>query len=113
MNHPHLGDSHSRTASYVPRSAPRRFRNRTGLPVDVLLLVGPRCMSFAPCVGSLRERSDAPASTSGALMTETPVDPLPTWRSSAARTSILEFVDAVTTVGSDDFVPEVERVAVF
>src|SRR5882757_4533808 len=38
---------------------------------------------------------------------------LPSWRESGAKRSILEFVDAVTTPGSDDFVPEVERIAVF
>ena len=40
-------------------------------------------------------------------------DTLPSWRDDSAKTAILEVVDAVTTAGSDDFVPEVERIAVF
>jgi hypothetical protein len=38
---------------------------------------------------------------------------LPSWRETATTRSILEFVDAVTTAGSPDFVPEADRVAVF
>ena len=38
---------------------------------------------------------------------------LASWRDSAARTAIVEFVERVTTEGGDDFVPPVERVAVF
>ncbi|OZI42583.1 haloacid dehalogenase [Bordetella genomosp. 5] len=40
-------------------------------------------------------------------------EPLPSWREGASRTSIIEFVSAVTTVGSPDFVEIEDRVAVF
>ncbi|RUM95752.1 haloacid dehalogenase-like hydrolase [Pseudaminobacter arsenicus] len=39
-------------------------------------------------------------------------DPLPSWDDSAAKQSIIAFVDAVTTLGEDYVVPE-ERIAVF
>ena len=40
-------------------------------------------------------------------------DPLPSWRETAAKQSIVEFAAAVTHPDSPDFVPEPERVAVF
>ncbi len=40
-------------------------------------------------------------------------DPLPSWASSAAKTSILEFVEAVTQEGGKDFVPPEARIATF
>ena len=40
-------------------------------------------------------------------------DQLPSWRETAAKKSITEFVAAVTTPGSADFVEESQRVAVF
>lgn len=40
-------------------------------------------------------------------------DPLPSWNDGAAKTSILAFVDKVTTAGSPDFVPVEERIATF
>jgi phosphoserine phosphatase len=40
-------------------------------------------------------------------------DPLPSWNEGAAKRAILDFVAAVTTKGSPDFVPEPERIAVF
>jgi hypothetical protein len=40
-------------------------------------------------------------------------DPLPSWRETPARRSIVEFVAAVTDADSADFVPEPERIAVF
>ena len=39
--------------------------------------------------------------------------PLPSWRDGETRTSILEFVKAVTTKGGPHFVPAKERIAVF
>jgi hypothetical protein len=39
--------------------------------------------------------------------------PLASWRDSASKAAILDFVSAVTTEGGADFVPEPERVAVF
>jgi phosphoglycolate phosphatase-like HAD superfamily hydrolase len=40
-------------------------------------------------------------------------EPLPSWRDGPAKKSIIEFVQAVTTQGSPDFVPPAERIAVF
>lgn len=40
-------------------------------------------------------------------------EPLPSWNDCAARESILAFVKRTTTVGSADFIPEPERIAVF
>jgi phosphoglycolate phosphatase-like HAD superfamily hydrolase len=40
-------------------------------------------------------------------------DELPSWNDGAVKQSILSFVEKVTTVGSADFVPPAERVAVF
>jgi hypothetical protein len=40
-------------------------------------------------------------------------DPLPSWNDGAARTSIVEFVQAVTDDAGPDFVPVPERIAVF
>jgi phosphoglycolate phosphatase-like HAD superfamily hydrolase len=41
------------------------------------------------------------------------VSALPSWREGPSRRAILDFVQAVTTEGSADFVPPAERVAVF
>jgi phosphoserine phosphatase len=38
---------------------------------------------------------------------------LPSWRDTATRSSIVDFVELVTTEGGPDFVPPAERVAVF
>jgi len=40
-------------------------------------------------------------------------EPLPSWKESASRTAIVEFVELVTTEGTPDFVPPEERIAVF
>ena len=40
-------------------------------------------------------------------------DPLPSWNDGPARTAIVDFVKAVTTTGSPDFVPPPQRIAVF
>ncbi len=40
-------------------------------------------------------------------------DPLPSWRDSPRRAALLDFIAAVTTQGSADFVPPAERIAVF
>lgn len=40
-------------------------------------------------------------------------DPLPSWRSSAAKSAIIDYVNRVTDANSPDFVPAAERVAVF
>mgnify|MGYP000196323178 CR=1 FL=1 len=40
-------------------------------------------------------------------------DPLPSWNEGPSRASILRFLDAVTAEGSADFVPPLDRIAVF
>lgn len=40
-------------------------------------------------------------------------DPLPSWNEGATKQSIIDFVKAVTTEGSADFVPIPERIAIF
>jgi hypothetical protein len=40
-------------------------------------------------------------------------DPLPSWNDTAAKKSIVEFVQATTTQGSPKFVPPAERIAAF
>lgn len=40
-------------------------------------------------------------------------DPLPSWNDGPAKQSIIDFVTKVTTEGSDDFVPQYDRIAVF
>jgi phosphoserine phosphatase len=40
-------------------------------------------------------------------------DPLQSWKDSPNRRSIVDFVDRVTTEGGSDYVPPVERIAVF
>ena len=44
---------------------------------------------------------------------ERAADPLPSWRKTAARDSIVDFVERVTDPDGPDFVPVAERVAVF
>lgn len=41
------------------------------------------------------------------------IDPLPSWNDTEPKSAIIEFVEAVTTPNSPDFVPEAERIAVF
>ena len=40
-------------------------------------------------------------------------DPLASWNDGNTKESIIDFVQAVTTAGGEDFVPEPERIAVF
>jgi phosphoglycolate phosphatase-like HAD superfamily hydrolase len=40
-------------------------------------------------------------------------DPLPSWNDGAAKQAIVDFVEAVTTEGGADFVPQPERIATF
>lgn len=40
-------------------------------------------------------------------------DPLPSWNAGAAKTRIIDFVEAVTDPASEDFVPEAARIATF
>ena len=46
-------------------------------------------------------------------MVARPTDPLPSWRETPTKQSIMDFVAAVTAPDSDAAVPEVDRVAVF
>jgi haloacid dehalogenase-like hydrolase len=41
------------------------------------------------------------------------LDPLPSWREGDTKQSVVEFVDAVTSAGSPEFVPVSDRIAVF
>jgi hypothetical protein len=43
----------------------------------------------------------------------TQTDPLPSWHEEAAKESIFRFVEAVTTEGGAEFVPPLDRIAVF
>ncbi|APT60094.1 haloacid dehalogenase [Roseomonas gilardii] len=52
------------------------------------------------------------ATTTG-TMAQVADDPLPSWREGPLKKAILDFVQAVTTEGSPDFVPLPERIAVF
>jgi hypothetical protein len=40
-------------------------------------------------------------------------DPLPSWKEGPSKESILRFLEAVTAEGSADFVPPLDRIAVF
>ena len=56
----------------------------------------------------------AAASTIGVSASAQPAtDPLPSWHEGSVKTSIIDFVLRVTTQGSRDFVPVVERIATF
>lgn len=46
-------------------------------------------------------------------MKQETADPLPSWNDGAVKQSIVEFVGKVTKKGSPDFVPPMERIAVF
>ena len=47
------------------------------------------------------------------LISESAVDPLPSWNAGATKQAIFDFVEAITTEGSPDFVPEADRIATF
>jgi len=49
----------------------------------------------------------------GAVHAQSGTDPLPSWNDGVAKQAILEFVRRTTEVGSPDFVPPAERIAVF
>jgi lysophospholipase L1-like esterase len=55
----------------------------------------------------------APAPMAGPTAAAIGADPLSSWNDGPTKRAILEFVAAVTTPGSKDFVPVAERVAVF
>jgi phosphoglycolate phosphatase-like HAD superfamily hydrolase len=60
--------------------------------------------------GCTAQSAAPPSSTSAA---QPAVDPLPSWNDGATKTAIVDFVKAVTTAGSPDFVPVPERIATF
>lgn len=43
----------------------------------------------------------------------TAAEPLPSWNDGPARNAIIQFVESVTTPGTDEFIPVPERIAVF
>jgi phosphoglycolate phosphatase-like HAD superfamily hydrolase len=49
----------------------------------------------------------------GASLARAQTDPLPSWRDGPRRRALLDFVAAVSSPGSPDFVPPAERIAVF
>lgn len=53
------------------------------------------------------------ATTFAAFVPAVAAPPLASWNDTAARKRIIEFVEAVTKPGSEDFVPVAERIAVF
>ena len=48
-----------------------------------------------------------------ATLAQAQSDPLPSWNDTAPKAAIVAFVERVTKEGSADFVPELERIAVF
>ncbi len=55
----------------------------------------------------------APQDVGGVPGSISTASPLPSWNDGAAKQAIIEFVTAVTAVGSADFVPLAERIATF
>lgn len=54
-----------------------------------------------------------PIGSASAATSPRGADPLPSWNRGATRSAIVNFVTAVTTAGSPDFVPAPERIATF
>ncbi|MHC4987500.1 MAG: HAD family hydrolase [Planctomycetota bacterium] len=50
---------------------------------------------------------------SGCSLLQLQPDPLPSWNDGPVKQSIIEFVDRTTAKGSDDFIEEADRIAVF
>jgi phosphoserine phosphatase len=57
--------------------------------------------------------TSAPEERPGTPEAEAPADPLPSWNDGANKQAILDFVAKTTTEGSKDFIPAVDRIAVF
>jgi hypothetical protein len=64
-------------------------------------------------VPGLRHWLGAAAVAAFATLAQAQTDPLPSWNDGAAKTAIVEFVEAVTAEGAPGFVPEPERTATF
>ncbi len=78
------------------------------VPLIALALLG-----AAVWFGSTPTPTPAPAALAGPTAAAIATDPLSSWNDGPTKRAILEFVAAVTTPGSKDFVPVAERVAVF
>jgi len=84
--------------------APASFASAVAVPLVALGLLG-----AAVWFGS----TPTPAPTDQPAAPAIATDPLSSWNDGPTKRAILEFVAAVTTPGSKDFVPVAERVAVF
>jgi len=93
-------------ARHGDQPAPASFASAVAVPLIALGL-----LAAAVWFGSTP--SPAPAPTAGPATVTTVADPLPSWSDGPTKRAILEFVAAVATPGSKDFVPVAERVAVF
>ena len=93
-------------ARHADQPAPASFASAVAVPLIALGL-----LAAAVWFGSTT--SPAPAPTAGPATVTTVADPLPSWSDGPTKRAILEFVAAVATPGSKDFVPVAERVAVF
>ena len=60
-----------------------------------------------------QQRSVSPADAAAKTEDGAAADMLPSWKSGAAKQSVIDFVQRVSTEGSADFVPASQRVAVF
>jgi lysophospholipase L1-like esterase len=99
------GSGHSEPQPAV-QPAPASFASAVAVPLIALGLLG-----AAVWFGSTPTPSPAPTRQIATASATT--DPLPSWNDGPTKRAILEFVAAVTTPGSKDFVPVAERVAVF
>ena len=59
------------------------------------------------------KQEEAQTASDPSLSSESAVDPLPSWNEGSAKQAVMNFVEAVTTEGSPDFVPEADRIATF
>jgi hypothetical protein len=59
------------------------------------------------------EDADIPSTKCEATSMSQTTDPLPSWNETPPKRAILEFVAAVTDPGSPEYVPELDRIAVF
>ena len=64
-------------------------------------------------VVALSACAPAPGAAPRGATTAAAKDPLPSWNDGATKTAIVDFVHAVTTEGSKDFVPATQRIATF
>lgn len=97
------GSNHGE-ARHASQPAPASFASAVAVPLIALGLLG-AAVWFGSTPTSVP--IDHPAAVAVAT------DPLPSWNEGPTKRAILEYVAAVTTPGSKDFVPTAERVAVF